>query len=233
VSISELASKAIKQLDALEASLNLNIVVRPNDKNQIRALNRVSDSALGLATSIVNESPASFPAFTGLAGAADYVRAMTPLAARAQTLATHVQNSVQNQRAPAALQTLAIYGVAKNVGRIVESQTMRENVAALKVEVAPKHKVPKPKQTKAEKSAKAAKKSAQDRVNKAVALLAANGIVVPGATTPTPTPPTPVVAVTAPAVAVTPTPPAASPAQPAVNTPSAPAVTGGATPAAN
>ena len=73
---------------------------------------------------------------------------MTPLAARAQTLATHVENSVQNQRTPAAY-TLAVYGVAKNVGRIAASQAMRENVAALKVEVAPKHKVPKPRMTKA------------------------------------------------------------------------------------
>ena len=218
MSISEIAAKAIAQLDALEASLNLNIVVPPNDKSQMRSLRRISDTALTLATNIVTAAPESFPAFAGLPDATAYVQAMTPLAARAQSLATHVQNSVLNQRSPASTQTLALYGVAKNVGRIVSSEAMREHVAALKAEVAPKHRNPKPKLTKLEKATRKQASAHKARLDKAAALLEANGrTVLPATATPS-TPPAPAVPAPAPAVIAPPT----------VSVTTAPAVTNGA-----
>ena len=52
-SIHALAAKALAGLEAIETMLALDIVIRPNDKNQIYALNRVSDAAIGLASDIV------------------------------------------------------------------------------------------------------------------------------------------------------------------------------------
>jgi hypothetical protein len=170
--IHALAAKALAGLDAIEAMLALDIVIHPNDKNQLFALNRVSDEAIVLASEIVAESPKRFPDFGGLRAAAEYVDALGPFAARAIELATHVQNSLQNQRAPAANAALVLYGVVKHLGRLVENETMREKVALLKVEVAPKRKNRQPLLTKAEKAAKQAARQHGARIEKAKALLA-------------------------------------------------------------
>jgi hypothetical protein len=52
----------------MEAALDLDIVLPPNDKNQFTALNRVSDTALSLASDIVTADPLRFPDFTDLTG---------------------------------------------------------------------------------------------------------------------------------------------------------------------
>jgi hypothetical protein len=184
-SLGTIVAQAIAQIDALEANLGLDIVVPPNDKDQNRALNRVSDTALGLASDIVSSAPERFPDFSGIAAGAAYAETMQPLAARIATLGTHVQNSIQNQRGPAAQQTLALYTVVKGLGRIVSNETMREKVPQLKVEIAPKHKVPKPKQTKSEKAVKVAAKNKGKRINKALATLAAEGVTIPAVNPPT------------------------------------------------
>ena len=81
-SLDTTVAQAMAQLDALEASLGLNIVVPPNDKDQNRALNRISDTALGLASEIVSSAPARFPDFSGIAPGAAYAGTMQPLADR-------------------------------------------------------------------------------------------------------------------------------------------------------
>ena len=196
---STLASEAMAQLDALEAKLNLDIVVRPNDKAQIRALKRVSDNALSLASDIVDSSPTELAAFSGIPAARDYAIAMSPVATRAALLATHLQKSIANKRTPAAQKTLALYAVVKGLGRIVTNETMRETVPLLKAEVAPKVKSPKRKETKEEKAAKRSAKSTAERDTKATAVLAAaNGAPPPtsGSSSPASAP-----AATAPAAA--------------------------------
>jgi hypothetical protein len=172
--LSAVVEKGIQALDDLEASLNLNIVVRPNDKAQMRALARVSNAALGLASGIVTAAPTRFPDFAGLPSQANYVETMTPFATRLGEFTSHVRNSILNEQAPAATQTLVLYGVVKGLGRMVDNQTMRDKVELLKAEVAPKRADAPPKQTKAKRSANAAAKRLADRVAKAKAFLAAN-----------------------------------------------------------
>jgi hypothetical protein len=181
---SSIAAKAIAQLDAIEASLNLDIVIAPNDKKQIGALNRVSSTAIGLASDIVSENPGRFPDFADLPAAASYVETIGQVASRAQELATHVQKSVTNQRVPAATKTLALYAVVKGLGRITDNETMREKVSALKDEVAPKRHAPKPKETKGEKAVKRVAKANAKKVAKAVNVLTTAG-VLPTAAAPT------------------------------------------------
>jgi hypothetical protein len=186
-----IATNAIAQLDALEASLGLDIVVPPNDKAQIRALNRVSDTALGLASDIVSSDPSRFAFFSAIPTAVNHVKTMTPVAARAAELGVHLQKSVQNARTPAAQQTLALYAVVKGLGRITDNETMREKVPQLKAELVPKRKDPKPKETKAEKAAKKASKSQGKRLQKAMAVIAAAGGSVSTTTPPVATPAAP------------------------------------------
>jgi len=185
----------IAALDALEASLNLDIVIAPNSKHQIGALNRVTDTAIGLASDIVSAAPARFPDFADLPAAASYVQSMGQIASRATELATHVQKSVTNQRAPAATKTLALYAVVKGLGRITNNETMREKIPLLKAEVAPKHANPKPKESKGEKAVKKMSKAAAKRLLKAQAIVAAAGmpltpavVAAPATTTPSASP---------------------------------------------
>jgi hypothetical protein len=148
----------------------------------------VSIAALNLASEIVSAAPGRFPDFAGLPAAAAYVETMAPVAARAAELATHIENSVLNQRIPAATMTLALYAVVKSLGRITENETMREKIAELKAALVPKRKNPKPKETKGAKTVKRVAKSVSKRVAKALQTLAAAGITVPGAPS---TPPAP------------------------------------------
>ncbi len=173
--IHELAAKALAGLDAIEAMLDLDIVIRPKEKSQMSALNRVSDAAIDLASDIVTAMPDRFPDFAALPDAATYVQVMTAVAARATELATHVTNSIQNQRAPAANTTLVLYGVVKHLGRLVENETMREKVAFLKEEITPRRGNRPPPQTKSEKAAKAAVRQRNARIARAKALLAKAG----------------------------------------------------------
>jgi hypothetical protein len=200
------AAKALAQLDAIESMLNLDIIVRPNDKHQVHALNRVSDTAIGLASDIVSAAPERLPDFADLPAASAYVGIYAQVASRAQELATHIQKSVQNQRTPAANKTLALYAVVKSLGRITDNETMREKVAALKAEIAPKRKSPKkPKVTKEEKAAKRLADSQAKKVAKAKDVLLKAGELPTPAPIPAPAPvadPAPATPpVTAPAVA--------------------------------
>ncbi len=173
---SAFTKKVIAQLDALEASLGLDIVIRPKEKSLIGAGNRVSDTAIGLAADIVSAAPGRFPDFTGLPTASDYLQAYGQVASRAKELVMHLTNSLNNQRVPAATQTLALYAVVKGLGRIVGNETMGEKVTALKAEVAPKRKNPKPKVTKGQKAAKRLAQSTATKVEKAQAVLAKAGV---------------------------------------------------------
>jgi hypothetical protein len=181
-SIRALAAKALAGLEAIETMLALDIVIRPNDKNQMYALNRVSDAAIGLASDIVTATPERFPDFAALPDAAAYVDAMSPVAARAAELAQHIKNSIQNQRSPAANTTLVLYGVVKHLGRLVDNETMREKVTLLKAEVAPARTNRPPLQTKSEKAVKQAARQRAARIAKAKALLAKEGVEAPEAT---------------------------------------------------
>lgn len=185
-------AKFMIELDAIETALDLDIVVRPNDKYQIRALKRVPDKALGLAAGIVSEAPERFLDFASLPATADYVALLAPLAARVAMLATHIEKAIQNQRTPAANMTLALYAVVKNLGRLVGNETMREKVAELKGEVAPKRKNPKPKVTNEQRTAKRAAASHARRVTKAIKLLSDAGLSV--ASSPPALPPLPATA---------------------------------------
>jgi hypothetical protein len=214
--LDSLLANVLTQLDAIEASLDLDIVVRPNDVHQMRAVARVTDTALLLASDVVSSAPDQFPQFAGLPAATNYVRSMGKLALRASELAAHVQKSVSNQRTPAAIQTLTLYGVVKSLGRIPNSEAMREKVAALKSEVAPKRHLKKPRVTKGEKVARRVAAAKAKKLEKARLLLASED------TTSTPAP-----------AAVTPSDATVSPpvvAKPAA--PSAPSL-GGALPALN
>jgi hypothetical protein len=173
--LESLATDTVAQLKALEAKLNLDIVVPPTAKNQMRAMKRVSDKALGLAADIVSSDPARFADFAGLPASAQHVAAMSGVALQANELATHVQKSVQNHRTPAAQQTLALYSVVKSLGRVTSNETMREKIPLLKAEVAPKRKNPKPRVTKEQKMAKRAAASQAKRIAKAKGLLAQFG----------------------------------------------------------
>jgi hypothetical protein len=82
-SIHAIAAKALAGLDALEAMLALDIVIRPHENDLMNALNRVTDAAIGLASNIVSATPERFPDFVPLLDAAAYVDAMSPVAARA------------------------------------------------------------------------------------------------------------------------------------------------------
>jgi hypothetical protein len=186
--VSALAKKVLAQLDAIEAMLDLNIVIPPNDKHQFAALNRVTDTAIGLASDIVSAAPDRFPDFTELPAAASYVQSVGLVASRAEELAKHVQNSVQNQRAPAATKTLALYAVAKGLGRIEGNETMREKVTALKAEIAPKRKDPKPKVTKGEKAVRRHAEQQAAHVTKAMKVLTAAGVTLPAAVAAPPSP---------------------------------------------
>jgi hypothetical protein len=144
---------------------------------------------------------------------------MTPLVARAVQLGVHLQKSVQNNRVPAAQQTLALYSVVKGLGRIVDNETMREKIPQLKAELAPKHKTPRVKKTKEQVALERAAKSQADRLQKAQVIVN-NGGARPGTT--------PVVlsspaAPSSPVTPATPPAPAAEPAPVAV-----PAVNGAA-----
>ncbi|MGO8997650.1 MAG: hypothetical protein ACLQVI_30400 [Polyangiaceae bacterium] len=183
-----LAAQVIAQMDAIESLLNLDIVVPPNDRYQIRALRRVTDTAIGLASDIVSAEPDRFPDFTDLPTAASYVKTLAQVAERASTLTAHLQNSIQNQRTPAASKTLALYAVVKGLGRITANETMREKIPQLKAEIAPKLKDPKPKQTKTEKAVKTMTKQNENRVARAMKLLAKAGVAVTTTPTATPTP---------------------------------------------
>jgi hypothetical protein len=176
-----LADETVKELDALEAKLGLDIVIRPNDKQQIHALNRVSVKAVNLAAGIVTSDPTRFPDFTGIPGSADYTNAMGRVASRITELATHVKKSIQNKRYPTALEVLALYQVIKGLSRIADNETMREKVPELAAELAPRKRNPKPKPTQAEQAAKKAAAQRARRVAKAKAVIAAN-------TDPPPTP---------------------------------------------
>ncbi|HEY2510924.1 MAG TPA: hypothetical protein VGI39_08715 [Polyangiaceae bacterium] len=176
------ATQALAQLAAIEAMLNLDFALPPNDKNQANALRRVTDTAIDLAAEIVSASPERFPDFADLPASAAYVRTLRQVAARASELAMHVEKSAQKQRSPAATKTLALYAVVKGLGRIVENETMREKVEALRAQVVPKRKNPKPRQTKGEKAVKRQAKSRTKRVQKAMKVLAAEGVGVPGGT---------------------------------------------------
>lgn len=182
-SLSSTALMAMKELDALESKLDLDIVVRPNDKNQMRAATRVSSSALRMAADIVGAAPDRFPEFIGIADDAAYVETMLPLANRALALANHIQKSIQNRQAPASEKTLALYAVVKGLGRIADNETMREKVELLKAEVAPHSRA---KMTKAEKVVKLAAKRRAERILKAKQFLRDNGEAVP--TSPAETP---------------------------------------------
>ena len=95
-SLDSLAIMAMKQIDDIESKLDLDIVVPPNDKNQMRAVRRISPAALRLAADIVGAAPERFPEFVGFAEAAAYVETMLPLADRALALANHIQKSIQS-----------------------------------------------------------------------------------------------------------------------------------------
>ena len=172
--LSVLAAEVIQSIDKLEASLGLNIVVRPNDASQMHAMNRVSLAALGVASDIVTAQPTRFPDFSGLPASASYVEAMTPLAARVSEFASHLQNSILNQQAPAAQQTLVLYSVVKGLARMDTNQTMRDKIGQLKAEIVPKRKDPKPKVTKTEAAAKLNSKRLAVRLANARAFIAAN-----------------------------------------------------------
>ena len=229
-------------MNAMESMLNLDIVISPNDKHQIGALNRVSDTAIGLASDIVSAAPDRFPDFTDLPAAASYVQTMGQVAERATTLATHVQKSVQNQRAPAATKTLALYAVVKGLGRITDNETMREKVPQLKAELAPRLKDPKPKETKTEKAVKKMSKQNENRVARAMKLLAKAGVAVPAtipaaASTSTsppspPSTPTPTVAATPTGTSASTPTPTSTPNGAATSNGTAAAVTNGAATAA-
>ncbi len=214
-SIPSIATVAMKELDALESKLTLDIVVRPNDKNQIRALARVSPAALRLAADIVNAAPERFPDFTGIDEGAAYVEAMLPLADRARALATHLEKSIRNHRAPASQQALALYAVVKGLGRIVDNEAMREKVLLLKAEVAPKPKNPRPKVTKEQKVLKKAVQKRDERVAKAAKFLVDNGVPVPASS-----PASPVVTPAAVTTTASVTPNAVAPAASSPRTPS-------------
>jgi hypothetical protein len=214
-SISSLAKKVIAQLGVLESMLGLDIAIRPNDKNQMNALKRVSDTAIALASNIVSGAPGDFPGFTGLPAAASYVESLGQVASRALELATHVQNGLQNQRAPAANQTLALYAVVKGLGRLPDNEAMREKVAALKAEVVKKPKDPKPKVTKSEKAVKRSAVASANRVKKALAVLAKEGQLPSApavAATPAPAPAVGATALSSPASAIAPATPPPTPA---------------------
>ena len=198
--IDTLAAKAIAALDALEPTLNLDIVIPPNDQAQMRTLKRVTNAAIDLAAQIVKADPQRFSDFAGLPAAADYVDAMTGLYQRAALFATHVENSLQNQRAPAATQTLALYAVVKGLGRLVDNQTMRELTPQLKAALVPPRRNPKPKETATQKAVKRAARSQQKKLQKATQVLAAAGVTPPPTAPPTGTSPaTPAVSGVAPA----------------------------------
>jgi len=180
-SIDALSKKALAQLEATEAMLQLDIVIPPNDKYQLAATKRVSDTAIGLASDIVSAAPERFPDFADLPSAASYVKIVGQVASRASELATHLQKSVLNQRAPAATKTLALYGVVRSLGRIEGNETMREKVAALKAEIAPKRTNPKPKVTKEQKAAKRSAAASAKRLAKAMKVIATAGASAPAA----------------------------------------------------
>lgn len=182
-SLRALASEAIAQLQALEAKLNLDIAISPNDKAQVNALARISDSAIGIASEAVSADPSRFPDFATLPAAAEYVATMQPLADQAAALAAHLKKSIQNQRTPAAQQALAFYAVAKGLGRLSDNETMREKVTALKAEIAPERATPN--ETKGVKAAKRVAKAQAERLRKAQAIVAAGG-ARPGSPIPTP-----------------------------------------------
>jgi hypothetical protein len=185
-------AQATAQLDAIESGLALDIVVPPNDKAQIGALKRVTDAAIALAAQIVESDPARFPDFADLPAEAEHLAAMGPLVARSASFAAHVEKDLSNRRTPAAQKTLALYAVVKSLGRIVDNETMREKVAELKTELAPKRKNPKPKQTKEERQAKRAAKAQTKRVAKAMKVLAEAGAPIAPAPPASPAPPAPV-----------------------------------------
>jgi hypothetical protein len=185
-SLSALAASVIAQLDAIESSLDLDIVVRPNDVSQNRALTRVSDAAIGLASDLVSSAPARFADFTQIASGASYIAAMEPLVERAMALALHLRKSVWNHRTPAAQQTLALYSVVKGLGRIVDNESMREKAIALKAEIAPKRRNAKPKVTAGEKAAKRVAAANEKKVAKAMKVLADAGITQVEAPSPSP-----------------------------------------------
>ena len=95
-----------------------------------------------------------------------------------------MQKSIQNQRAPAAQQALALYAVVKGLGRLVDNETMREKVLELKAELASKPRNPKPKVTKTQKAVNRAAKSTAEKVRKAKAVVAANSPVASSAPPP-------------------------------------------------
>ena len=165
---------------------------------RITASKRVSNAAIDLAAQIVNTDPQRFSDFAGLPAAADYVEAMTGVYQRAALFATHVENGLQNQRAPAATQTLALYAVVKGFGRLVDNEAMRELIPQLKAALVPPRKNPKPKVTVTQKAVKRAAKSQQKKVQKATLLLAAAGVTPPPTAPPAGTSPaTPAVSGTA------------------------------------
>jgi hypothetical protein len=175
--IDVLADSIIQQIDAMESSMTLDITIRPNDKAQIRSLNRVSVKALQLGAAIVASDPTRFPDFQGMAAAADYATAMGRVATRVIELGTHVQKSVQNTRYASSIQVLALYKIVKALGEVAENEVMREKVPELAAELAPKHRGPKkPKQTKAEKAEKRAAAARARKVAKAQQILAENGV---------------------------------------------------------
>ena len=182
-----LAASVLQSFDTLEASLDLNIVVRPNDKAQMHAMNRVSLAALGVASDIVRSDPARFPDFSGLPASAEYVQTMTPVAARLRAFADHLDNSILNQQSPAAQQALVLYSVVKGLARIDSNQTMRDKIAELKAELVPKRSDAKPKLTKGDKAARQSAQRLAARLTKAKQFLATNdpgSLASPVVTTP-------------------------------------------------
>jgi hypothetical protein len=180
----------LTQIDALEASLHLDIVVHPNDKQQIAALARVSDAALSMAANVVAGMPSLGPQFGELPGASEYVQKMAPLVQRVTDFAAHLQKDIRNRRTPAALEALTLYAFLKSLARLPENETIREKVATLQAELAPKRKNPKPRVTKAQKVARSAAKRQAAKVAKAKELLASVAPVAPNTPAAAPSPPT-------------------------------------------
>jgi hypothetical protein len=129
-----IADHAEAKLREAEKLLVLRTALTASDKKRAGPLLRIAPDAMTLAIDLAERHPDRFADFDValVRDAAAYEVAMRPLAQQLRSIADRIEEAIVASKAPAAEQTLALYGAAKSLARFKKGESMLPQLRALK-----------------------------------------------------------------------------------------------------
>ncbi len=129
------ADHASIKLREAEKGLPLRDAITAADKLRATPLLRIVPEAMTLAIDLAERHKERFSDFDValVRDAAAYEVAMRPLAQQFRGMADRIEESIIASKAPAAEQTLALYGAAKSLTRFKKGESMLPQIRALKL----------------------------------------------------------------------------------------------------